>query len=86
MTSLRIAVLLCAIAGCSASRTSTRTTVSGSGSGDVRMAEGEQPAVYVCHGNKKKEWKKIPESALNGHEKHGDRVSRRTQKEGEACQ
>lgn len=85
MTSLRIAVLLCAIAACSVSRTSTRTTVSGGGS-DVRMGEGEQPAVYVCHGNKKKEWKKIPESALNGHEKHGDRVSRRTQKEGEACQ
>lgn len=81
----RLCLLVLVVAAAACGRTTRVTTTTTASPADSRMGEGEQEAVWVCHGNKKKEWKKIPEPALSGHEKHGDRVSRRPQEEGKAC-
>lgn len=49
------------------------------------MGQGQQEAVWVCHGQRNPGWQKVAAPAADGHRRHGDRVSSTPQEEGAAC-
>lgn len=49
------------------------------------MGQGQQQAVWVCHGKKNPRWMKVAAPAAEGHRRHGDRISTRPREEGAPC-
>ncbi len=48
--------------------------------------QGQQDAVWVCHGNRNPRWLRVAAPAADAHRRHGDRVSSRPREEGSACE
>ena len=65
--------------------TTATTPSAGNPSAAPGSAASSANPYYVCHGNKKPKWKRVAESALAAHRRHGDRVVSTPQRENTAC-
>lgn len=78
------ALLPLALLALGACATATTTTRDNPNAAPTSAASSANP-YYVCHGNKHPTWKRVAESALSAHRRHGDRVVSTPQRENTAC-
>lgn len=65
--------------------TAATTPSAGSPSAAPGSAASSANPYYVCHGNKNPKWKRVAESALAAHRRHGDRIVSTPQRVNTAC-
>ena len=63
----------------------TTTTTRGNPNAAPNSAASSANPYYVCHGKHNPKWKRVAESALSAHRRHGDRVVSTPQRENTAC-
>lgn len=63
----------------------TATTTAGNPNAAPSSAASSANPYYVCHGNKNPKWKRVAESALAAHRRHGDRVVSTPQRVNTPC-
>lgn len=65
--------------------TATTTPSAGNPSAAPNSAASGANPFYVCHGKNNPKWKRVAESALPAHRRHGDRVVSTPQRVNTAC-
>lgn len=75
-----IPILLLTLGACA-----TTTTTAGNPNAAPNSAASSANPYYVCHGNKTPKWKRVAESALAAHRRHGDRIVSTPQRVNTSC-
>lgn len=75
-----IPILLLTLGACA-----TATTTAGNPNAAPNSAASSANPYYVCHGNKNPKWKRVAESALAAHRRHGDRIVSTPQRVNTSC-
>ena len=75
-----IPILLLTLGACA-----TATTTAGNPNAAPSSAASSANPYYVCHGNKTPKWKRVAESALAAHRRHGDRIVSTPQRVNTSC-
>ena len=75
-----IPILLLTLGACA-----TATPTAGNPNAAPNSAASSANPYYVCHGKNNPKWKRVAESALSAHRRHGDRVVSTPQRENTAC-
>lgn len=74
-----VPILLLTLGACA-----TATTAGNPNAAPNSAASSANP-YYVCHGNKTPKWKRVAESALAAHRRHGDRIVSTPQRVNTSC-
>ena len=75
-------ILLLTLGACA---TAATTTTGGNPSAAPNSAASSDNPYFVCHGKNNPKWKRVAESALPAHRRHGDRVVSTPQRVNTAC-